>query len=122
MKSNREIIEKIREQYTEKEKGAFEELIAVDKKVKRPARIFAYAFGGVSALVAGSGMSLTMTKLGASLGITAAMPVGIAVGSVGFLMCVANVFIYRTMLASRRKKYAAKIVELSERLQEKSAE
>ena len=38
------LVQKIRTQYTEKEHSALDELKELDKKVKKPANIFAYAF------------------------------------------------------------------------------
>ena len=64
----------------------------------------------------GAGMSLVMTDIGAQLGISATMPVGIAVGVVGMIMAIINYPIYRKILSSRREKYADKILELSEKI------
>ena len=45
------LVQKIRTQYTEKENTKLDELTALDKKVKKPAKIFGYTFGSISALI-----------------------------------------------------------------------
>lgn len=110
------LIQKIRSSYTEKEYTALDELKALDAKVKRPANVFAYVFGSISALIMGSGMSLTMTDIAQTLGIPAAMPIGIAVGCMGLLMAVLNYPFYKRVLNARRKKYANTVIALSDSL------
>ena len=63
------LVQKIRTQYTEKEHTQLDELKELDAEVKRPANVFAYAFGTVSAIVMGAGMSLVMTDVGSKIGI-----------------------------------------------------
>lgn len=110
------LVQKIRTQYTEKEHTRLDELKELDAKVKRPANVFAYVFGSISAIIMGSGMSLVMTDIGSSIGIEDAMAPGIVIGVVGMLMAIVNYPIYQKMLASRRKKYADKIMELSDKI------
>lgn len=110
------LVQKIRTQYTEKQDTQLDALKALDTKVKRPANVFAYVFGCISAIVMGSGMSLVMTDIGATLGIAEAMVPGIAIGVIGMLMAIINYPVYKKILASRRKKYAGKILELSEKI------
>ena len=110
------LVQKIRTQYTEKEATELDALRALDAKVKRPANVFAYTFGSISAIIMGAGMSLVMTDIGATLGIAASMPVGIAVGALGLVMAIINYPMYKGMLASRKKKYAAEILKLSEKI------
>lgn len=112
------IVEKIRTQYTEKEHTSLDELKALDAKVKRPANVFAYIFGTVGAIIMGSGMSLVMTDVAQTVGIENSMVFGIVVGVVGLAMTIINYPIYKGILGSRRKKYADKIIALSERLME----
>lgn len=110
------LVQKIRTQYTEKEHTRLDELKELDAKVKRPANVFAYVFGSISAIIMGSGMSLVMTDIGSSIGMEDAMVPGIVIGVVGMLMAIVNYPIYKKMLASRRKKYADKIMELSDKI------
>ena len=105
--------QKIRAQYVEKQSTALDELRALDNKVKRPANVFAYTFGSVSAIIMGAGMSLVMTDIGATIGITNALIPGIIVGIAGLAMALINYPIYKSILGSRKKKYAEKILELS---------
>lgn len=113
------IVQKIRTQYTEKEQTCLDELKRMDAKVKRPANVFAYIFGSVSAIVMGSGMSLVMTNIGEMVGIGDPMIPGIAIGIVGMIMAIINYPIYKSVLNSRRKKYAEKIIALSEKIMNK---
>ena len=110
--------QKIRTQYMEKESTELDELKKLDKKVKRPANVFAYVFGSISALVMGSGMSLVMTDVAQTVGIENSLVFGIVIGVAGLAMTIINYPIYKGILGSRRKKYADKIIALSERLME----
>ena len=110
------IAQKIRTQYTEKETTELDELRALDKKVRRPALIFAYVFGALSAIIMGIGMSLVMTDIGATVGIAQPMIPGIAIGVVGLFMALINYPIYKAILDSRKQKYAGQILKLSENM------
>lgn len=110
------LVQKIRTQYTEKEHTSLDELKELDTKVKRPASVFAYIFGSVSAIIMGAGMSLVMTDIGTKAGIADSMFPGIVIGVVGMLMAIINYPIYKGILSSRRKKYAEKIIELSDKI------
>lgn len=109
------LVQKIRTQYTEKEHTALDELKAMDTKVKRPANVFAYVFGSISAIVMGAGMSLVMTDIAATIGMQNPMLYGIIIGVVGMLMAIANYPIYKRILGARRKKYADKIIAISDK-------
>ena len=110
------LVQKIRTQYTEKEHTGLDRLKELDAKVKRPANVFAYIFGSLSALIMGAGMSLVMTDIGATVGITNPMVPGIVIGVVGMLMAIINYPIYKGILGARRKKYADKILSLSDEI------
>ena len=110
------LVQKIRTQYTEKEHTAIDELKAMDSKVKRPANVFAYTFGSIASVSMGSGMSLVMTEIGEVVGIANPMPVGIVVGIIGLAMAIVNYPIYKGILNSLRKKYADKIISLSDKI------
>ncbi|MBQ2725906.1 MAG: dihydropteridine reductase [Clostridia bacterium] len=113
------IAQKIRAQYMEKQVSELDELRALDTKVKKPANIFGYVFGILSAIVMGAGMSLTMTELGENLGIGNPMVLGITVGIVGMVMAIVNYPIYKIILNSRREQYADEILALSEKIMNK---
>lgn len=106
-------IKKIRDRYTDKEPTVLDALKRLDKRVRRPADIFAYTFGTLSALVMGGGMSLIMTDIASILGIAEPFPLGLTVGIVGMLAAILNYPIYRAVLKSRRKKYSEEIIKLS---------
>lgn len=110
------LVQKIRTQYTEKEHTGLDSLRELDAKVKRPANIFAYVFGGISALVMGSGMSMVMTDIGLMLGMDETMVPGIIIGIIGLFMAIINYPIYNKILGSRKKKYADEILKLSDKI------
>lgn len=110
------IAEKIRTQYMKQEATDLDALRKLDAKVKRPANIFAYIFGSISAIIMGTGMSLVMTDIGEALRISAAMPVGIAIGVAGLILALVNYPIFKGILNVRQKKYADEIIKLSEKI------
>lgn len=110
------LVQKIRTQYTEKAHTQLDALKALDRKVKKPANVFAYSFGVVSAIVMGAGMSLVMTDIGAQVGLTETMIPGIIIGVVGMGLALLNYPIYKRILVSRKKKYADEIIALSDKL------
>ena len=112
------LIQKIRTQDTEKQTTELDELKALDAKVKRPANVFAYIFGSISAIIMGSGMSLVMTDIGSILGIDNSMTTGIVIGVVGLAMALINYPMYKGILNSRKKKYGEKIIKLSDKILE----
>ena len=111
--------QKIRAQYMEKEFTELDELRELDAKVKRPANVFAYIFGSISAIVMGAGMSLVMTDIGATIGITSALVPGIAIGALGLGMALLTYPMYKGILNSRKKKYGAEILTLSDKIMNK---
>ena len=111
--------QKIRTQYMEKTPSELDELRELDAKVKRPVNVFAYTFGSISAVIMGAGMSLVMTDIGAAIGITNALVTGIVIGVVGMAMALINYPIYKKILASRKNKYGAEIIALSDKIMNK---
>ena len=116
MKDKEFVVEKIRSQYTEAEHTELDALKALDAKVKKPANVFGYTYGSISAIVMGAGMSLVMTDIGAMLGMAETLIPGIAVGILGLAMSCTTYPIYKKILNSRKKKYTHQILELSERV------
>ena len=108
--------QKIRTQYMEKQTTELDALRALDAKVKRPANIFSYIFGSVSAIIMGSRMSFVMTDLASQLGLGDMMIPGIAIGVVGLVLAIVNYPIHKAILKSRKKKYASEIIALSEKI------
>ena len=110
------LVQKIRTQYTEREHTQLDALKSLDAKVKKPANVFAYIFGSLSAIIMGGGMSLVMSDIGTTLGIANPMIPGVVIGIIGMLMAIINYPVYKKILASRKKKYADKIFKLSEKI------
>ena len=114
-KNEQEIqVQKIRAQYAGKERSQFDELKALDGRVRKPANVFGYVFGAVSAIIMGCGMSLVMTDIGAAVGVSQPMVPGVIIGVVGLALAVTNYYIHKAILVSRRKKYAKDIIALSD--------
>lgn len=110
------VVKNIRADYeakTEKQQS-IEKLLALDSKVKNPALIFALVFGIIASLILGTGMSLAMKVIGD------AMVVGIIVGVVGIIMAAVNYPIYKSILTSRKNKYASQVLELSNAILEET--
>lgn len=105
-------IEKIKANYIEKtkEKSKIEELKELDKKVKKPALIFAYIYGIVGSLVLGTGMCLAMKIIGSM------MAFGIVVGVIGIGMVSSTYALYKKILQRRKSKYSQEIIEKSDEL------
>lgn len=101
-------IEKIKNKYLNAEPTNADKLRELDRKVRRPASLFAYIFGVFASLILGTGMCLSMKVIGASLNIG----LGIAVGVFGIVLCVANFYIYKAILKSRKNKYQQQILDL----------
>ena len=106
----------IRKEYLPRQETELETLKALHAKVKKPANVFAYTYGSVSAVIMGAGMSLVMTEIGAILGMTGTMIPGIAIGVVGMAMALSTYPIYKKILKSRKEKYASEILALSENI------
>ncbi len=104
----RQAAESIRANYVPHEQTKLDKLRKLDKKVSRPAEIFAYTFGVIGALVLGVGMCLAMKILGDL------MPLGIVIGIVGIAMVSVNYFIYNKILNKRRKKFEKQVLSLSD--------
>ena len=111
-----QMAQKIRAQYMEKPVTELDELRELDARVKTPANVFAYIFGSLAAIIMGAGMSLVMTDIGSFIGIADAMIPGIVIGCVGMVLALINYPIYCGILSSRKKKYGAQILALSEKL------
>lgn len=111
-KENKVTAQKIREEYTEKKPGKIDELVALDKQVKRPAKALAYAVGTVGSLVLGSGMCLAMGVIGKRK-----LP-GILIGTAGIAMMAGTYPMYKAHLKFRKAKYADRVLRLSAEISE----
>lgn len=113
------LVEKIRSHYVDNESTELDELRRLDYKAKKPAKIFAYIFGSIGAIIMGFGMSLVMTDIGDVLSIANTMFTGTIVGIVGMFIDIINYPMYKGILNKRRAKYADKILKLSDRVMSK---
>lgn len=110
-------VKQVREQYAAHEPTKLDELKALDSKVKLPALVTAIVLGVVAALVLGVGMCMAMQVIGtAILAPNVLMAVGIVIGCVGIGLGVADYFIYKAILKSRKSKYGDRIMALSDEL------
>jgi hypothetical protein len=110
------LVQKIRTQYTETKHTELDELKALDARVRKPANVFAYVYGSVSAIIMGAGMSLVMTDIGAIVGLANTMVSGIIVGILGMGLALTTYPIYKKILNRRKKKFAPRILALSDQL------
>ena len=113
MNTDKIIAESIAKDYAPKESSKLVALKKLDNKAKLPATIFTYTCGIISALVFGTGMSLTMQVIGSGIG---GMILGIIVGIVGIIGCGVNYPIYKKMLEKGKKKYTYEIVQLAKEI------
>ncbi len=94
--------EHIVNEYSVKRKSNVVALRKLDARARRPANIFAFSFGIFSALVFGTGLCMTMGKLGS--GTTAEFIAGILFGTLGLLFMGVNYPIYRRIFFVRQEK------------------
>ena len=97
------MVQKIRTQYMEKD--------STEKDLS-----LLREFGSIGAIIMGAGMRLVMTDIGLQTGISNPMPLGIVIGVIGMFMAIINYPIYKSILSSRKEKYADRILSLSEKL------
>lgn len=110
--NDKKVVEKIRSSYStdSKQHTKLNELKALDKKVKIPARVFAYIFGTIGALILGVGMCLAMEVIGD------AMIAGIIIGVVGIAMVSLAYPLYQKLLNKRKALYSREIIAKSDEL------
>ncbi len=116
MNTDKIYAEQIANEYAPKQTSKVVALKKLDQKAKRPARIFAYVFGTISALILGTGMSLCLGAIGG--GTTIAMIIGVAVGTTGMVGCGVNYPIFRKMLAKGKAKHGSDIIRLAKEIAE----
>ena len=113
-------IKSIRDKYMPKteEESKLERLRKLDARVTNVSQAVSLILGVLGSLTLGFGMSLIMTELSASLGLssTAAMVIGIILGLVGGMIASLAYPAYNLITRSMRKKYAPEIIKLSDEL------
>ena len=115
MNTDKIYAESIAKDYAPKDTSKIIALKKLDAKAKMPATVFTYTFGIIAALVAGTGMCLSMQVIGGGTAFTA---LGIVVGILGFIGCSINYPIYKKILEKGKAKYAYEIVELAREISE----
>ena len=115
MNTDKIIAESIAKEYAPRETSSLVALRKLDRKAKMPATIFTYTLGILSALVFGTGMSLSMQVIGDGV---LWIAVGLVLGVLGMIGCGINYPIYVKMLEKGKKKYAFEIVELARQIAE----
>lgn len=116
MNTDKIYAESIAKEYAPKDDSKIVALRKLDKKAKMPANVFAYTFGTISSLVAGTGMCLAMRVIGGTIPL---MILGIVIGIIGFACTAVNYPIYKKILEKGKSKYAFEIVELAKEISEK---
>lgn len=108
-------VEQIRKKYLPQKESKLDRLRKLDRSAYQKAQAWAIAIGIIGALILGTGMSLFMTKLGASLG-ELSMLIGIPVGIVGMVLVALAYPVYNRVLKTQREKIAPEVLRLTEEL------
>ena len=113
-------LKRIRDKYTAptEAEDKMARLRRLDASVTNTAQAVALVFGVIGTLILGFGMSLVMTELAESLGISgdAAMAIGIIVGIVGGILASLAYPIYNAIVKAKRKMLAPEIIRLTDEL------
>lgn len=117
MNTDKIYAEQLVNEYAPKETSKVVALRKLDRRAKLPANIFAYTFGVVISLVAGTGMCLSMKVIGDGTMPTVAW--GIVIGVVGFIGMGINYAVYKRILEKGKQKYAFEIIQLAKEISEK---
>ena len=117
MNTDKIYAEQLANEYAPKDTSKVVALRKLDARAKRPASIFTYTLGIVSALVFGTGMCLAMGQIGS--GTTGSFVLGIVIGVIGMAGMGVNYPIYKRILERGKKKYAFEIMELAKEISEK---
>lgn len=108
-------VEAIRKKYLPKEEDKMEQLRKLHYSATKKAQSASISTGIIGTLVLGTGMSLCMTELGASLG-HFAMLLGIVLGLIGLILVALAYPLYNSVLKKKRERIAPEILRLSEEL------
>lgn len=114
MNTDKIYAEQLANEYAPKDTSKVIALRKLDARAKRPANVFAYTLGIISALVLGVGMCLAMGQIGS--GTAGSFVAGIIIGIVGMIGIGVNYPIYKRILENGKKKYAFEIMELAKEI------
>lgn len=113
-------LKRIREKYTSSTEveDKMTRLRRLDASVTNTAQAVALVFGVIGTLILGLGMSLVMTDLAESFGISgnSAMMLGVIIGVVGGILAGLAYPIYHAIVKAKRKKFAPEIIRLVDEL------
>lgn len=111
-------IEAIRNKYLPKEADKMQQLRKLHAIPTKKAQAAALAVGITGALIMGTGMSFTMTDLGAMLGVHSdlSMVIGIIVGIAGMVPVALAYPLYNWVLKKQREIIAPEILRLTDDL------
>lgn len=108
-------VENIRKKYLPKEDDKMAQLRKLDSIPTQKAQAISLCFGVIGALIMGTGMSLAMTDLGASLG-AFALVLGIVIGVIGMTLMALAYPMYKRVLKKEQERIAPEILRLTEEL------
>ncbi|MCB7318422.1 dihydropteridine reductase [Lacrimispora sp. 210928-DFI.3.58] len=114
MNTDKIYAEALANEYAPKDTSKVLALKKLDRKAKRPANVFAYTFGIITSLIAGTGMCLSMDVIGG--GTAGFMVLGIMIGILGLAGMGINYFIYKKLLEKGKQQYAFEIIELAKQI------
>ncbi len=114
MNTDKIYAEQLANEYAPKDTSKVVALRKLDAKAKRPANIFTYTLGVISALAFGAGMCLAMKVIGS--GTTAMFVLGVIIGIIGMVGMGVNYPLYKRILENGKKKYAFEIMELAKEI------
>jgi len=108
-------VERIRNKYLPKEEDKLEQLRRLHRSAGKKAQTRSLVLGVLGALILGTGMSLFMTELGATLG-NFAMIVAIPMGILGIVLVALAYPVYNRVLQKERERIAPEILRLTDEL------
>ena len=114
MNTDKIYAEQLANEYAPKDTSKVVALRKLDAKAKRPAAIFTYTFGIISALILGIGMCLSMKVIGN--GSNVMFVLGIIIGMIGLIGASLNYPIYKRLRNNGKQKYAFEIMKLAKEI------
>lgn len=113
-----EEIKKIRQKYEPQEEDKMSKIRKLDEGVTSKATMNGITVGAIGAIIMGAGMSLAMTDIGVTIGMTqtVSMILGIVIGIIGMVGVGLAYPIYKRTIRIERRKIAKEILELTDEL------
>lgn len=110
MNQDKNYIEKIINDYCNKDNTKIMQLKKLDSKAKKLPTIFAYTFGMLSCLTFGLSMSIVLSNNNTQKQV---FIIGAVIGVIGVILMCLNYPIYNKVLKKNKDKYASLIVKLA---------